>query len=224
MESFLQINLFIHIIGGVIALGIAPIALSLSKWSKAHKVFGWVFFGGMTAIFITSCVLSVAKNIPFLFMIGVFSYYAVLSGIRSIQHKNIHSKGKIGKLDWSLAVISGLFNLAFIIYGVINLPNTLGILAILFGAGGMTMVAGNVVFFLNGSKDKKYWYYTHAGHMVGGFIATVTAFSVQTMHFMPDLLQWLWPTLLGVPAMQIWERIKRSKSKITLQKAPVSNS
>jgi hypothetical protein len=81
MESFLQINLFIHIIGGVIALGIAPIALSLSKWSKAHKVFGWVFFGGMTAIFITSCVLSVAKNIPFLFMIGVFSYYAVLSGI-----------------------------------------------------------------------------------------------------------------------------------------------
>lgn len=224
MESFLQINLFIHIIGGVIALGIAPIALSLSKWSKAHKFFGWVFFGGMTAIFITSSILSVAKNIPFLLMIGIFSYYAVLSGIRSIQHKNIHSKGKIGKLDWSLAVISGLFNLAFIIYGVINLPNTLGILAILFGAGGMAMVYGNVVFFLKGSKDKKYWYYTHAGHMVGGFIATVTAFSAQTMHFMPDLLQWLWPTLLGVPAMQIWERIKRSKSKITLQKAPVSNS
>ena len=73
MESFLQINLFIHIIGGVIALGIAPIALSLSKWSKAHKFFGWVFFGGMTAIFITSSILSVAKNIPFLLMIGIFS-------------------------------------------------------------------------------------------------------------------------------------------------------
>ena len=224
MESFLQINLVIHIIGGVIALGIAPIVLSFSKWSKAHNFFGWVFFGGMTAIFITSCVLSVAKNIPFLLMIGVFSYYAVLSGIRSIQHKNIHSRGGIGKLDWSFAVISGLFNIGFVYYGISNLSSTFGILAILFGVGGLGMVYGNIVFFLKGSKDKKYWYYTHAGQMVGGFIATVTAFSAQTMHFMPDLLQWLWPTLLGVPAMQIWERIKRRKSKITLQKAPVINS
>jgi len=42
MEIFLQINLVLHIIGGEIALGIAPIALSVSKWSKAHKFFGWI--------------------------------------------------------------------------------------------------------------------------------------------------------------------------------------
>ncbi len=216
MEKFLQINLIIHIIGGTIALGIAPVALSISKWSKAHKVFGWVFFGGMTAIFITSCILSYANNIPFLFMIGVFSYYAVLSGIRSIQHKNIHSKGKIGKLDWSLAVISGIFNMAFIIYGIINLPNALGILATFFGLGGMVMVYTNVVFFLKGSQDKKYWYYTHAAHMIGGFIATVSAFSVQTMHFMPGILQWIWPTLLGVPVLIMWKKSMQRKERAKL--------
>ena len=47
--------------------------------------------------------------------------------------------------------------------------------------------------------------------MMGGFIASVTAFSVQVMHFMPGVMQWIWPSLVGVPLIIYWVRTYRKK-------------
>lgn len=47
--------------------------------------------------------------------------------------------------------------------------------------------------------------------MLGGFIASVTAFSTQVMHFMPGVIQWIWPSLVGVPLIIYWIRTYRKK-------------
>jgi hypothetical protein len=42
--------------------------------------------------------------------------------------------------------------------------------------------------------------------LVGGFIASVTAFSAQTVGFLPTFIQWMWPTLVFVPVIIFWKR------------------
>ncbi len=59
--------------------------------------------------------------------------------------------------------------------------------------------------------------------MIGSYIAAVTAFSVVNFYFLPTTLRWLWPTMIGTPAIAIWisyykRRFSRPKSEV----APVT--
>jgi len=40
--------------------------------------------------------------------------------------------------------------------------------------------------------------------MLGSYIAVVAAFSVVNFYFLPTLLRWLWPTMIGAPGIFIW--------------------
>ncbi|MBL0258759.1 MAG: hypothetical protein IPQ03_15045 [Bacteroidetes bacterium] len=49
--------------------------------------------------------------------------------------------------------------------------------------------------------------------MIGAYIAAVSAFSAVNLNFvwLPTTIQWLWPTLIGVPLMMMWIRSYRKK-------------
>ncbi len=79
----------------------------------------------------------------------------------------------------------------------------MGIVAILFGIIGMRLALSELWRFVRKPTDKMFWWYTHLGNMIGSYIAAWTAFSVVTLPliFGPSILLWLWPTLIGVPAI-----------------------
>ena len=47
--------------------------------------------------------------------------------------------------------------------------------------------------------------------MLAAYIATVTAFSVVNFDFLPPIIRWLWPTIVGTVGIVIWTRYYRKK-------------
>lgn len=214
MKLLLNTFLIIHIAAGVIALGVAPVAMIVEKGGEAHKKWGRVFFWAMTTIFITAIILSIYHWNLFLLMIAVFSYYSVVSAYRWLYLKKMHLGQRPKNIDWIALIITIVFNISFVAWGIYWVLNDgygfFAYLAIGFGMGGLLVAKGNLVKFLK-NPPKNTWIYEHIGGMLGGYIATMTAFSSQVMNFLPGWMQWIWPTLIGVPMIVYWTRSYRSQ-------------
>lgn len=207
---------YTHILAGIISLIVAPLAMIVRKGGTAHRFWGKVFFWCMTWVSISAVVLSTVKWIPFLLLIAVFSYYSVLIGYRALYRKQLHQGKGVTWYDWLAGVIAALFNVGFFVWGVylvVKGQYAIGILAAGFGFGGMLMVWSELKRYIKPPQDKFDWFYNHMGNMVGGFIASVTAFSTQVMTFLPGVMQWIWPSLVGVPLIIFWIRLYQNKIK-----------
>lgn len=214
MTAIFKIFLILHIVSGAISLLVAPVAMIVEKGGEAHRKWGRTFFWAMTIVFVTAVVLSIVSWNPFLLMIGVFSYYSIVSGYRWLYLKKRHLGQQPKTIDWVALVITTLFNICFVIWGIYMAVNNnysiFAYLAIGFGLGGLMVAKGNLVKFLK-HPPKNAWIYEHIGGMIGGYIATVTAFSSQMMNFLPGWMQWIWPTLIGIPLMAYWIRKYKNK-------------
>lgn len=204
METIIYGILLVHILSGGVALVAAPVAMVVSKGGGTHRKWGKAYFWSMTAVFISALVLSIFKWIPFLLMIAVFSYYWVVSGYRWLYLKKLGNGTSPGVLDWVALATALVFNLAFTGWGITQaVSGNLGFyayLAIGFGFGGLIVASGNLRRFLN-NKDRNAWLFEHFGGMLGSYIAAVTAFSSQVLSFMPELWQWIWPSIAGAPVI-----------------------
>ncbi len=216
MQWIVKISLVLHVVAGVTALFVAPVAMALKKGGQGHRNWGLIFFWAMTVIFITALFLSTVQWSPFLLMIAVFSYYSVLSGYRWKFLKNLHRGQSVKWYDWGALVLNVTFNLSFITWGFFLAvkSDALGVafLAMGFGLFGVFLSVDNLLLFLKPHAPQA-WLYQHLGGMVGGFIATVTAFSSQFMNFIPEWLQWSWPSAIGIPLIFYWSASYRRKSK-----------
>ncbi|TRX57554.1 hypothetical protein FNH22_15540 [Fulvivirga sp. M361] len=220
MKSLSDTILIIHIIAGVIALAVAPIAMVVKKGGQSHKRWGLIFFWSMTVIFVTALFLSTVKWIPFLLMISVFSYYSVFSAYRWKFQKKLHRGDTVKWYDWLAAIVNAIFNTTYVAWGIylifIDVQGAFPYLSIGFGTLGLLLSKKNIQLFLK-PHEAQAWLYRHIGGMIGGFIAALTAFSSQVMGFLPTWLQWSWPSLIGVPLIYIF--IVRLKRKIDQSKA-----
>ena len=195
--------LIIHILSGAIALLVAPVAIATKKYLTLHRSSGKIYFWAMTAVFITAVILSSIKFIPFLLMIASFSYYSVFSGYRWKYLKQVHRDKSVLKwYDWAALIINTIWNTAFILWGITKAidQNTFGFLAVFFGIIALNICYNHYRHFTE-YRASSLWLGEHIGGMLGGYIGTVTAFSVQMFHFMPDWLQWTWPSLIGTPLL-----------------------
>ena len=215
MQALLDIALITHVAAGVIALLVAPLAIIAKKGGMHHKRWGLLFFWSMTVIFITALFLSTFKWIPFLLMISVFSYYAVFSGYRWKFLKRLHRGQQPRWFDWLAAILNALMNIIFVVWGIylifLHSIHTLSFLAIGFGTLGLLISFQNIKLFLRPHKAQA-WLHRHISGMLGGFIATLTAFSTQVMDFMPVGLQWSWPSLIGIPLIIMFRRSLQRKA------------
>jgi len=60
--------------------------------------------------------------------------------------------------------------------------------------------------FVRKPREKMFWWYTHLGNFIGSYIAAWTAFSTVTLSRIfthAGYILWLWPTIVGVPAIAI---------------------
>ncbi|PWU04697.1 MAG: hypothetical protein C5B52_01065 [Bacteroidetes bacterium] len=198
MQITLKIMLIVHIISGFAALGTGLFSMINRKGSKRHRLTGKIFFYGMTGVFNTAIFISVVKNIPFLFMVGFFSYYLACSGYRILFLKKLHANQTPGILDWMISVIGLLAGLAFIVFSFTWFLSRgmWGIVPLAFGTFCAYSGFVDLRSYFVRPTDKQFWLFKHGARMGGAFAATVTAFIV--VNFKIGSLTWLLWILPGV--------------------------
>lgn len=214
MELLLRLTIYLHALSGFTALIAGGLAMGSAKGKPAHRRAGKIYFYGMSGVFVTAVIVSLAKNLPFLLMVGFFSYHMVCSGYRALSLKKLHRQQRPALIDWTIAGLAGTFNTALLAWGLYKLlhdSQPVGIIALVFGLIGMQFVLQNLRTYFRKPKDKNHWLQSHIGGMIGGYIATWTAFLVVNISFLPALLTWLGPTAIGLPV--IIYHIRRVRQK-----------
>jgi len=215
-ETLISALRILHIASGFTALVIAPLAMIARKGGDAHRRWGKIFFYAMAVVATTAVVIGIIRPNIFLALVAVFSFHMVASGYRALFHKRLHEGQKPGTMDLLLQGTAGFINGGLLVWGITNFMlgnrSSSTIIFIAFGMIGSLMVWRNLQRFYKRSHDKHEWLYDHMTGFLGGYIATVSAFSAVNMEFIkPVWLQWLWPTLLGSPLITYWIRHYRAK-------------
>jgi len=78
--AIFKIVLILHIVGGTFGLLTGSINIARKKGDKNHKRIGKLFYVSMLTAVISSLVLSYLNPNYFLFMVGLFTLYMVVSG------------------------------------------------------------------------------------------------------------------------------------------------
>lgn len=198
-----QYLIYIHAAFGGIALLAGTFAIIAKKGSSAHKKSGKVFYYIMLASALTALVISaIPSNFnPFLFSIGVFSAYLIISGYRALRYKRKVVSLVIDKTLTGVMMITGL--------GMILMPVILegkpNIVLAVFGIISLILTLGELRAYKNLEKLRKGWLAKHLGNMIGGYIAAVTAFIVVNQ-ILPGVYGWLTPTAVGLGYMFYWTK------------------
>ncbi len=220
MENLTQYVLYLHACAGGFALVFGAIAIFTTKGKKQHTIAGRVYFWAMTCVFITGIFVASYRFNRFLFLIAFLSYYSVFAGVRLLKLKKLHKGQNPRWYDWAAGMLNAFANLVFIAMGVYymvvkgNLSAAL--LSIGFGVGGLAISYTNLKPFVVRPTKPYHWYMGHMGNMMGGYIATTTAFFstvVSRVDFipLPPALVFAIPPLVGVPALLFWlNRVERS--------------
>ena len=147
--------------------------------------------------------MSVLHTNYFLFIVGVFTAYMLVSGRRYITIKSVND---VKKIDFMMAIIMFLFGLAFVVFGIFKLVcnNNFGIVLLVFGAISFVFVAQDYKNFISINLDRNTYLRSHISRMVGAYIASVTAFLVTNNYFLPSVIAWLLPSIVLVPLIIIW--------------------
>ncbi len=213
MISLSTIMLILHIISGFLALTCGFLSMLNKKGARNHRLTGKLFFYGMTGVFVTATFLAIVKNIPFLFMVGFFSYYLTCSGYRALYLKKLHLQQQPAVLDWAISLTGIVAGVALVAFSYVwftqrgmwgAVPLTFGIFCCLSGWK-------DIRHFYKRPNDKQHWFFTHGSRMGGAFAATVTAFIVVNVKIGSlGWLLWILPgVLIGVWISAILKRYRK---------------
>lgn len=222
MDKLLSATLIFHIAGGTLSLLSGLLAIVSPKGGRLHRAGGKIFFAAMTLVFVTALVMAILKALTFLLMVAFFSYHMLLRGYRALYLKRQHQGLKLALPDVLINGVGIIFNTGLLIWGISHLlagGNYIHIVAVFFGLLGISMAGSDVKRFLVPPTDKKQWLYTHIGGMGGAYIAAVTAFMVVNVHFLPGLVVWTAPAVIGLSLITMAIRQYRKKD----EKRPASS-
>ena len=164
----------------------------------------------MLVIAVTGAVMSFLRPNLFLLMVAVFSFYLVFSGYRVLHRKKPGQRGTFADKAVSFSML--LAGIAFLGYGAQRLlTSSFGVVPILFGAIALSLTARELVRFRHPPTEARWWWFSHMRNMLAAYLATVTAFSVVNLTFLPDTVRWIWPTVLGSAGIIIWTGYYRRK-------------
>ncbi|GAB3893927.1 DUF2306 domain-containing protein [Spirosoma agri] len=213
---FIRLFIIVHATAGTIALLAGPVAMLTKKGGPRHRRAGRYYTYSMAVVFVTAVVVAYLKSLSFLFMIAFFSFYLVLSGYRALRWKRLAIDGKVSSLDWGIQIGAGITALVLLGWGVGQLigQNFFGSVGIVFGGIALVRVKQTIDRFRTPPEDKAYWLYSHIIGMSAGYVATLTAFLVVNVHFLPPIVVWLIPTVIGVPLIvRVVRRIRAANEQ-----------
>jgi hypothetical protein len=165
-----------------------------------HKKIGKIFGMAMVVTGLCAFVLSYLHPNIFLFIVGIFTIYLTVTGMRMIQLKNIYKGQKPKIIDYIMTFFMAIAAIAFVGYGlmVIVSGNYFGLIFLLFGFISFRLCYVDYKFYTHKVDDKLYWLKNHLGRMTGAYIAALTAFLVVNNTFLPSLMAWSLPTIIGL--------------------------
>jgi hypothetical protein len=204
--ELIQLFIYTHATCGGIALLAGTIALITKKGRRAHKRSGIIFFYAMLVSAFMAFIISISPDHenPFLFSIGVFSTYFLVSGYRSLKFKEAHFDLKVDKIISLLILITGV---TMILYPILLLGQINSVLLV-FGLVGLLFGIKDLLLFRDEKRLKKSWLKLHLGKMTGAYIAAVSAFFVVN-NILPGVWNWFIPGIFGTLFITIWmHRIK----------------
>lgn len=161
----------------------------------------------------TALVISVLPKHenPFLFSIGIFSSYFILTGYRALRFKTKNHTSKTDKMISWIMVITAIL---MILYNPL-VNQKINIVLTVFGIIGLSFSMRDLVLFNKIEKLKNSWLKLHLGKMIGGYIAATTAFVVVNELF-SGFYGWFIPGFIGGCYILYWIRKLNKKQKVEM--------
>ncbi|MFK7749006.1 MAG: DUF2306 domain-containing protein [Kordia sp.] len=201
MDTFATYLIYIHATLGSIAFIAGFIAIITKKGNTAHKKSGIVFYYSMLFSALSALVIAVLPKHEnaFLFTIGLFSSYFIISGYRALRFKKPNPSLILDKIIAVFMLLTGIIMISYplVFNGKINIVLTV------FGTIGIIFAIRDITLLKNPKKLRKAWLKLHIGKMLGGYISAVTAFIVVNQ-FIPGIAGWLVPSVFGTAYMNYW--------------------
>lgn len=213
METTIKIAIYIHAFFGGIGLLAGFASIIFTKGSPNHKKAGKIFSVGMiisSLISLPICWLPKHQNI-FLFLIGIFTIYLVLSGNRVLLFKEKNKANFTDKLI-SGTLLMGAITMLFLGSLYLFQQQNAGILFLFFGFISVSMAIRDFKFFKTIDKSKVLSF--HIAKMSGAFAASITAFLVAGMR-LEGLMYWISPSILAGAFIFYWikktQKVRKNK-------------
>lgn len=230
MEILVKLHLTLHIISGILTLIMGPIAIiSNNRNIKIHLISGKIFFWAMLyACF--SAILGFFRHdgelfYTFLSGLSVMIVCNILRGIRAIQLMKGDSVKTIDFIYTGVLAILGVAMMGMGLYQYYLYSSHIAftILFNIFGLGSLMSAKENWSKFTQPHLvTKAAWLYFHVTTMIGAFIASTTAFTVNTAHYLPWYIQWFAPTFILLPLQFYWKR-RLLGTNPKIQRTPILN-
>jgi len=210
MDFLFNLFLSIHIASGVCALLTGSLNFVRRKGDSRHKRIGRIFFYSMFTAGFSSFILSILHPNYFLFSVGVFSVYLVITGLRYLRFKDPDASAE--RIDLLISGVMFLSSLAFVFMAikVLTAGNSFGMVFLAFGLAGGLFSITDFYNFRGKFRSVNYWQLVHLQRMTGAFIASATAFLVVNTNSLtgviPSFVAWLLPSAVLVPMIFIWNK------------------
>jgi hypothetical protein len=164
-----------------------------------------VYLWSMGAVAATAVPMAFFFPVRFLALVAVFSFYLAFAGYRVLWLKDLTRGGSAEPIDWIAGVIT-LAVSALLVWLSVFRPASIEVIpavGVVFGVIGISAAMRQMISFIWKPKEKMFWWYGHLGNFIGSYIAAWSAFSVVTLGqvFGNTWYLWLWPSILGVPAI-----------------------
>ncbi|MCA6365721.1 MAG: DUF2306 domain-containing protein [Cytophagales bacterium] len=209
IEKATRILIYSHAFLGGIALFSGMVSLIAKKGKTIHRKSGKVFLFSMLSSALTALIISVLPNheSAFLFSIGVFSSYLILTGYRAISYKSKNVNLTIDKIiSWTMIVLAFLMMFYNPIFN-----NKVNIVLTVFGIVGLFLSIRDLILYKNIERLTAGWLKLHLGKMIGGYISATTAFVVVN-DFFPSFYGWFIPGIIGGFYITYWMNKLKSKA------------
>ncbi len=202
--------IYVHAAAGGVALAAGGVSLLVHKGGGAHRRAGRVFYYAMLGSALLSLVIAVLPGhySPFLFSIGIFTAYLLVSGYRSLRYKQATV---LLVRDRALAYFIVLVGLAMVLAppvlagGFEPVLLTFGSIAVFLGLRDLSHFRDPV-----GLREK--WLRLHLAKMTAAYTAAVTAFLVVN-ESLPGLWNWFAPLAVGGGVIAYW--IRRTRERVS---------
>lgn len=220
MDFLYHTALFIHVVCGGIALAAGIPALFARKWEQTHRMSGRIFYVSVLGVAFTAIGIAAWKswfqlsgNATFLLHIGLFTFYQVQAGYRSVRDKSLRPY----LFDYFLGIM-GIVNGAFMLA-------SMNMVLMVFGGIQLSLALQDVYGWWVRIQGKKLppmaWLRRHLGNMIGTYIAVFTAFLVVNGN--GHWLIWLGPTMAFTPLIICWN-VRLTKGKPPVKKNRIQTS
>lgn len=214
MEFLIKILIYIHAFFGGLGLLSGVASLYFRKGRTKHRNSGQIFSFSMLISSGLSLVIAVLPNHQntFLFLIGLFTIYLILSGNRALSFRD-SNKLSANTTD---KVISGSMCIIALIMLIVATFKWVAehedaIFFLFFGAIGLFLAISDFRNYKLYRFQKIAWLKSHIGRMVGALIAAFTAFLVTGLQ-RNDMIFWIAPTFIGIIIITYWTK-KVSKKR-----------